>query len=100
MTRLKLLAISFLMLIGLGAHAQTMAVESFELAQTDLTANTPGTMVYDQNGNLCALIKMESTLEGFTFNVGSLGVTAVKRVGGEIWIYVPFGVKRISISHP
>jgi hypothetical protein len=100
MTRLKLLAISFLMLIGLGAHAQTMAVESFELAQLDLTANIQGTMVYDQNGEVCALIKMESTLDGFTFDVGWLGVTAVKRVGGEIWIYVPFGVKRISISHP
>lgn len=39
MTRLKLTAIFFLLLISLGAHAQTMAVESFELAQTDLTDN-------------------------------------------------------------
>ena len=61
MTRLKLLAISFLMLIGLGAHAQTMAVESCERAQTGLTANTPGTMVYDEHGHLCALIKLETT---------------------------------------
>ena len=57
-------------------------------------------MEHDQNGNLCALIKVENTLNGFSFNVGSLGVTAVRRVGGEIWVYVPFGVKRITISHP
>ena len=82
------------------SYAQSIAVESFNLAQTDLTANTPGSMEHDQNGNLCALIKVESTLDGFTFNVGSLGVTAVKRVAGEIWVYVPFGVKRITISHP
>lgn len=100
MTRLKLTAISFLMLICLGAHAQTMAVESFELAQTDLTANTPGTMVRDQNGNLCALIKLETTQKGFTFNVGVLGVTKTEEHVGEIWIYVPHSIKKITIQHP
>ncbi len=100
MTRLKLLAISFLMLFGLGAYAQTMAVESFELAQTDLTANTPGTMVHDQNGNLCALIKLETTQKGFTFNVGVLGVAKTEEHVGEIWIYVPFGIKKITVQHP
>ncbi len=100
MTRLKLTAIFFLLLISLGAHAQTMAVESFELAQTDLTANTPGTMVYDQNGNLCALIKLETTQKGFTFNVGVLGVAKTEEHVGEIWIYVPFGIKKITVQHP
>ena len=32
-------------------QAQELAVQSFLLAETDLTANTPGTMVQDQNGN-------------------------------------------------
>ena len=31
-----------------------MSVKEFYLAQTDLTANIQGTMVYDQNDNLCA----------------------------------------------
>ena len=100
MIRLKLLAISFLLMTSLGAHAQTMAVESFELAQTDLTANTPGTMEYDQNGNLCALIKLETTQKGFTFNVGVLGVVKTEEHVGEIWIYVPFGIKKITVQHP
>ena len=81
-------------------QAQELAVQSFVLAETDLTANTPGTMVQDQNGNVCALIKVETTVEGFSFDVGSLGISHVKRVGGEIWIYVPFGVRRITLSHP
>ena len=100
MTRLKLTAIFFLLLISLGAHAQTMAVESFELAQTDLTANTPGTMVHDQNGEVCALIKLETTQKGFTFNVGVLGVAKTEEHVGEIWIYVPFGIKKITVQHP
>jgi hypothetical protein len=32
--------------------------------------------------------------------VGSLGVSEVKRVGGEMWVYVPFGIRKITISHP
>ena len=84
--------------IAIIAYGQDMSVKSFLLAETDLTANTAGTMVYDQNGNLCALIKLESSLE-FRFDVGSLGVREVKTVGGETWIYVPFGIRKITISH-
>ena len=81
-------------------NAQEMSIKSFYLAETDLTANTPGTMVYDQNGNVCALIKIETTLDGFSFDVGSLGIFETKRVGGEIWLYVPFGIRKITLSHP
>lgn len=81
-------------------NAQEISVKSFYLAETDLTANTPGTMVYDQNGNVCALIKIETTLDGFSFDVGTLGISETKRVGGEIWLYVPFGIRKITLSHP
>ncbi len=77
-----------------------MSVRQFYLAETDLDANTAGTMMYDQNGEVCAIIKLETSLDGFTFDVGSLGVRDVKRVGGELWIYVPFGIRRITLSHP
>ena len=55
-------------------------------------------MVHDQNGNLCALIKVETTLDGFSFDVGALGVCEVRREGGEIWVYVPFGIRRVTIT--
>lgn len=98
----RLFVIFSLLLLNtlLYAQAQQMSVKDFFLAQTDLTANTPGTMVQDQNGNLCALIKVETTLDDFSFDVGSLGVTDVRRVGGELWVYVPYGIKKITISHP
>ena len=97
---MKKLFILILLSIATIAHGQEMSVKSFYLAETDLTANTPGTMVYDQNGNVCALIKVETTLDGFSFDVGSLGVSEVKRIGGEIWVYVPYGIRRITLSHP
>ena len=81
-------------------HSQTIAVESFTLSQTDMTANLEGTSVRDQNGEVCALIKIETTQKGFTFDVGVLGVVRVVEHPAEIWVYVPFGIRKITIQHP
>ena len=80
-------------------QAQNLAVQSFRMDETDLTANTAGTTVIDQNGNKCALIKVETTLKGFTFDAGTLGVVKTENHVGEVWVYVPEGVKRLSIFH-
>lgn len=87
-------------LIPIICSAQTMSITEFNYDETDLTANTAGTIVLDQNGDKCALIKIESTEFGFSFDVGSLGVVKTEQHTGEVWVYVPEGVKRISISHP
>lgn len=80
--------------------AQKISVANFYLAETDLTANTEGTIVYDQNGDKCALIKVETTQSGFSFDGGSLGIVKVEQHPGEMWLYVPHGLKRLTISHP
>ena len=86
--------------LGLMANAQNnISVASFRLAETDLDANTHGTQVLDQNGHTCALIKVETTQTGFAFDVGMMGITKVEQHTGEIWVYVPFGVKHITIQH-
>ena len=77
-----------------------MSVKYFYHSETDLTAMTAGTMVKDQNGNLCALIKVETTQKGFTFEVGILGVTSTVEKPGEIWVYVPYGIRKLTIKHP
>ena len=80
--------------------AQKMNVQSFSFQSNDMTANLEGTIVYDQNDNKCALIKIETTEKGFTFDVGVLGIVKTEYHPGEIWLYVPYGVKTITISHP
>lgn len=90
-----------LFMLCLVAHAQGIAVSSFTLNESDLTANQQGTMVFDQNGNKCALIRIQTTQKGFSFDVGSLGITKVDdNKTGEIWVYVPAGVRKIDIRHP
>lgn len=98
---MKRFTASLLLLLAcvLVMQAQSLAVQSFRLDQTDLTANTTGTIVMDQNGQKCALIRVETTQQGFAFDAGSLGVVKTEQKVGEIWVYVPEGVKRITISH-
>ena len=80
--------------------AQNISVSSFKLDPNDLTANLEGTTVYDQIGQKCALIRIQTTQKGFSFDVGSLGVQKVDdNKVGEIWLYVPEGVKRLTMRH-
>ena len=81
-------------------YAQTISVSSFKLLGTDLTANTAGTMELDQNGETAALIKVVTIQTGFTFDGGALGIVKTIQKPSEIWVYVPRGLKKITISHP
>ena len=100
---MKKFLLSALMLFALCsvALAQTIEVTDFTFNEHDLTALQPGTMVLDQNGDKCALIKIITTVKGFTFDVGSLGVMKTDdKHTGEIWVYVPYGINKITLSHP
>lgn len=88
-----------MILLSYPVTGQTLSVESFKLLDNDLTANTRGTMKYDQNGDVAALIKVVTTENDFNFDVGSMGIVATSQQKGEIWVYVPGGVQRITISH-
>lgn len=79
--------------------AQNISVRSFRLDEKDLTAQKNS--VDDGNGEKCALIRVQTTQKGFSFDVGSLGVEKIdENHVGEIWVYVPHSVKHISIRHP
>ena len=96
----RMMMLILLLLTSLTIYSQGIAVEKFEAAPNDLTANKQGTMVYDQNGDVCALIRIQTTQKGFSFDVGSLGIMKVDdNHVGEVWVYVPSGVKRMSIRH-
>ena len=96
----RLLLTLALALLPCLSMAQVMAVADFHLDAADQTANAAATMVYDQNGEVCALIRIQTTQKGFVFDVGSMGVTKVdENHVGEVWAYLPHGVKRITIRH-
>ena len=96
----KKLLFTLILMSASQVFAQNMNVESFRQLENDLTAITNGTMEFDQNGNVAALIKIVVSGSGFTFDVGSLGVVKTRQMGGEWWVYVPMGVQRITINHP
>ena len=96
----KLTILLFCIGLSLSSIAQSLSVSTFKLLDTDLTANTAGTMELDQNGETAALIKVVTTQTGFTFDGGALGVVKTVQKPSEIWVYVPRGLKKITISHP
>ncbi len=82
-------------------NAQNIAITNFYLEETELTANNNKTMVIDQDGNKSALIRIQTTMKGFIFDVGMAGIQKVDESHvGEIWVYVPYGVRHITIRHP
>ena len=96
----RIICIIFVVIQAIVGQAQTISVSSFKLLDTDLTANTAGTMEIDQNGETAALIKVVTTQTGFTFDGGAMGVVKTKQTPGEVWVYIPRGSKKISIKHP
>ncbi len=88
-----------LMICCLAAAAQTLSVTSFKPLPNDLTANIAGTMVKDQNGEVAALIKVVTTQTGFAFEGGMAGIVKTQQRIGEIWVYVPHGIQKITILH-
>ena len=94
----------FILLLALfaafSAKAQNISVASFRLLDMDLTPIIEPNIRIDQNGYTCALIKVVTTETGFTWNVGMMGITDTQQQAGEIWVWVPFGVKHLTIGHP
>ncbi len=96
----KVIISLFFTLFATHVQSQSINVSSFRLLDSDLTANTTGTIEKDQNGETAALIKVVTTQTGFTFDGGALGIVKTKQTPGEIWVYVPRGAKKITIKHP
>lgn len=73
-------------------------VVSFNRIENDITARVTAPK-RDQNGEICALIRIVTHVKDLMFEPDALGITARTNKPGEIWIYVPRGARRISIMH-
>ena len=93
--------ILFLLLFSVATFSISaeISVKSFRKLDNDMTARIDAPK-RDQNGDVCAIIKVVTSQSGFTFDCGQIGVIATDQHPSEIWVYVPYGTKRITISHP
>ena len=96
---MKKSSLSFLLLIvAICCQSQSISVKSFVLQESSQTSNK--ILVKDQNGETTALIKVVTAQTGFVFDGGALGIVRTEQKPSEIWVYVPRGIKKITISHP
>ena len=95
----KAILILFLFVVWLGARAQTIGVKSFRALPTDMTASSRDGKRIDQNGEVAALIKVVTSERGFIFEGGALGIVETKQQTGEIWVWVPHGLRKITVKH-
>lgn len=92
--------IALLLCLGTwSAEAQNkIQVNAFRRLETDVTARVTAPKK-DQNGELCALIRVVTGAKDLMFEADALGITARENKTGEIWLYVPRGSRRISVMH-
>lgn len=89
----------FLLLTPQSVAAQNkIQITSFQRMETDVTARITAPKK-DQNGEVCALVRIVTTEKDFMFEPDALGIVARENKPGEIWLYVPRGARRISIMH-
>lgn len=81
------------------AFSQNISVKSFRPLPNDMTAASLEWKRKDQNGSAAALIKVVTSQTGFYFDGGTLGIVDTKQRVGEIWVWVPYGSRKITISH-
>ncbi len=79
-------------------YSQQLSVKSFRALPNDMDARQ-NFREMDQNGELCAIVKVVTPESGFQFEIGSLGITKTEQKTGEIWLFIPHGAKRLSIFH-
>ena len=91
--------ITFLLLSAGALMAQNISVKSFQSLPMDMTATSVVDKRVDQNGKAAALIKIVTPETGFTFEGGTLGIVDSKQQIGEVWVWVPQGLRKITIRH-
>lgn len=95
----KILIFVLLLFVSAWAEAQQLSVKSFRKLENDLSARGSEGRT-DQNGDKCAIIKVVANEKGFVFEPDALGLVGSIQKVSEIWLYVPYGAKRLTIKHP
>lgn len=90
--------LTFLLFVFIAGFSQGISVKSFRPLPTDLTPSAHKRI--DQNGEVAALIKVVTNETGFVFEGGVMGIVDTKQEVSEVWVWVPRGLRKITIKHP
>ena len=77
----------------------TMDVSKFTRLDNDLTARVTKPVKDNDEGKLCALIRVITNLKDIDVRADALGIIKKEQHNGEIWLYVPYGARSLSFSH-
>ena len=86
------------LLLGFDAAAQ-IRLSNFSQSFTDGTGADVRTAKEDPDGKLCAVLKLETRLSGWTFDAGLAGITDTRFEDGTIWLYIPASARFLTVSH-
>lgn len=86
--------------LSLTANAQkTIDVLDFNRDDADLTARVTSPVRDNDEGKLCALIRVETALKDIEVKPDMLGIVKKEEHPGEVWLYVPYGAKSLKFYH-
>ena len=77
----------------------TMDVARFTRLDNDMMARITKPVRDNDEGKLCALIRVVTDLKDIEFRADALGIVKKEQHQGEVWIYVPYGARSLSLSH-
>jgi len=98
LTKLFLMLV-VMMLASIDAHAQkTMDVSKFSRLDNDLMARVTKPVRDQDEGKLCALVRVVTNLNDLQFRADALGIVKQESHTGEYWLYVPYGARSLSVS--
>ena len=98
MKKIFLIVIVILSFFKVSAQ-NNISVKSFRPLVGDMTTTSAEGKRIDQNNEVCALIKIVTTEKDFAFEGGALGIVGSQQRKGEIWVWVPRGLRKITILH-
>lgn len=96
--RLKVTLLLAVMCTSVAVAQKTMDVSKFSKQENDLMARVTKPVRDKDEGKLCALIRVVTTLKGMEFRADALGIVQQEEHNGEYWLYVPYGARSLSFS--
>lgn len=86
----------FLFICAATSQAQELTIKEFREVTNDLSARTQPRQ--DNNGDDCALVKVQLAASNATFSGNVMGDVAFSN--NEYWVYMTAGSKRLKVNHP